>query len=76
MLILTHRVSEAIVIGDYIKITVTGVNGHQVRLGIEAPNEISVHREEIYNIIQEEKRTGQPSLKRQLKLKPNKTEAL
>ncbi len=47
MLILTRRVSEAIVIGDAVTVTVLGVKGNQVRLGIDGPTTISVHREEV-----------------------------
>jgi carbon storage regulator len=54
MLILTRRVGEKVIIGNDIKLTVIGVQGGQVRLGIEAPKEIAVHREEIYERIREE----------------------
>lgn len=54
MLILTRRVSEAIKINDDITITVLGVKGMQVRLGIDAPKEVPVNREEIYNRIRQE----------------------
>lgn len=55
MLILTRRISESVIIGDDVKITVLGVKGNQVRLGIDAPKDVSVHREEIYQRIQQEK---------------------
>lgn len=55
MLILTRRISESIIIGDDVKITVLGVKGNQVRLGIDAPKDVTVHREEIYERIQSEK---------------------
>lgn len=55
MLILTRRISESIIVGDDVKITVLGVKGNQVRLGIDAPKNVSVHREEIYQRIQNEK---------------------
>ena len=54
MLILTRRIGESVVIGDNIKLTVLGVKGSQVRLGIDAPKDVAVHREEIYDRIKNE----------------------
>ena len=58
MLILTRRVGESIIIGEDVTVTVLGVTGNQVRVGVNAPKEVSVHREEIFERIQREKDQG------------------
>lgn len=54
MLVLSRRLGETLIIGDDVKITVLGISGNQVRLGIAAPKNVSVHREEVYRRIQDE----------------------
>ena len=54
MLILTRRVGETLMVGDEVSVTVLGVKGNQVRLGVNAPKEVAVHREEIYDRIKRE----------------------
>lgn len=54
MLILTRRVGESLMIGDEVTVTVLGVKGNQVRIGVNAPRDVSVHREEIYERIKKE----------------------
>ena len=54
MLVLSRRLDETLIIGDDIKITVLGISGNQVRIGIAAPKEVSVHREEVYLRIKQE----------------------
>lgn len=58
MLILTRKIGESLMVGDDVTISVLGVKGNQVRIGIDAPKHVQVHREEIYNRIQNEKEGG------------------
>jgi carbon storage regulator len=66
VLILTRKLGESITIGDEIKVTVLGVFGRQVRLGVDAPASIIVHREEVYLKIQDENRAASTSIKEDL----------
>lgn len=61
MLVLSRRLDETLIIGDDIKITVLGISGNQVRIGIAAPKEVSVHREEVYMRIKQETKQEQAS---------------
>lgn len=58
MLILTRRIGETLMIGDDVQVTVLGIKGGQVRIGIDAPKDVAVHREEIYDKIQADKAAG------------------
>jgi carbon storage regulator len=66
VLILTRKLGEAINIGDEIKVSVLGIHGRQVRIGIEAPNDVVIHREEIYAKIQAENKRSGKSIKNDL----------
>ena len=59
MLILTRRVGETLMVGDNITVTVLGVKGNQVRIGVNAPKDVAVHREEIYDRIKQEGSAGE-----------------
>ncbi len=59
MLILTRRIGETIMIGDDVSVTVLGVKGNQLRLGVAAPRDVAVHREEIYQRIQSEQTSAE-----------------
>lgn len=61
MLILTRRIGETLMVGDDISITVLNVKGNQVRIGVNAPKEVPVHREEIYERIRKEREAQAPA---------------
>ena len=60
MLILTRRVGESVVIGDDIGVTILGVKGNQVRIGVTAPKDVTVHRQEIYERIKSDQEAAPP----------------
>ena len=59
MLILTRKVNESLLVGDDIKLTVLGIKGGQIRIGISAPREVAVHRQEVYDRIQQERKEAE-----------------
>ena len=61
MLILSRKVGESLIISDGMKVTVLGIRGNQIRIGVTAPREVAVHREEIYNRILRERAQESPS---------------
>ena len=63
MLILTRRVGETLMVGDDVTVTVLGVKGNQVRIGVNAPKDVAVHREEIYERIRKENEAGAAAVK-------------
>ncbi|MCP3680237.1 MAG: carbon storage regulator CsrA [Gammaproteobacteria bacterium] len=74
MLILTRRTGETIMIGDNIKITMLGIKGNQARIGIDAPKDVAVHREEVYYRIQETKGKDKRSYEEEEEYPPEDTQ--
>ncbi|MAY34466.1 MAG: carbon storage regulator [Spongiibacteraceae bacterium] len=65
MLILTRRIGETLMVGDEVTVTVLGIKGNQVRIGVNAPNDVAVHRQEVYEKIQKEANGSQPGVEPQ-----------
>ena len=61
MLVLSRRLGETLIIGDNVKVSVLGISGNQVRLGVDAPRDVSVHREEVYLRIKDEQKVVEAS---------------
>jgi carbon storage regulator len=76
MLILTRRIGEKIIVGGNVTVTVLSIKGNQIRMGIDAPPEVMVHREEIYQKIQAEKKTSARNDGKTFILKDRKTSIL
>lgn len=70
MLILTRRVGETVMIGDEVTVTILGVKGNQVRVGINAPRSVGVHREEIYERILRERQREKPPAEPNVEAEP------
>lgn len=68
MLVLTRRIRESLIIGDQITITVLNIRNNQVQIGIDAPREVSIHRNEVYKRIQEEKQTIRVNTKKVIQI--------
>jgi carbon storage regulator len=68
MLVLTRKIGESLIIGDQITITVLNIKNNQVRIGVDAPREVSVYRNEVYQRIQEKKQTVRANAKKVIQI--------